>query len=63
MPLARTGDSVIGDLIKIIIAVFLPPIAVLLEVGLGKHFWINLVLVFFFFIPAVIHAIYIVATR
>jgi uncharacterized membrane protein YqaE (UPF0057 family) len=63
MPLARTQDSLIGDIIKIIIALFLPPVAVLLEVGLGKHFWINLILVLLFFVPAVIHAIYIVATR
>jgi uncharacterized membrane protein YqaE (UPF0057 family) len=63
MALARTSDSLIGDIIKIIIAVFLPPLAVALEVGLGKHFWINLILVLFFFVPAVIHAVYIVATR
>lgn len=63
MPLARTGDSVVGDVIKLIIAFFIPPVAVLLEVGLGKHFWLNLILTLIFFVPGVIHAMYIVATR
>ena len=37
MPLARTQDSLLSDVIKIILAVILPPLGVLLEVGLGKH--------------------------
>jgi uncharacterized membrane protein YqaE (UPF0057 family) len=63
MPLTRTPDSLLGDIIRIIIAFFLPPLAVFLEVGLTKHFWINLILLIFFFVPAAIHAVYIVATR
>lgn len=63
MPLARTPDSLLGDIFKIILAVILPPLGVLLEVGFGKHFWINIVLTLLGFIPGVIHAIYIIATR
>jgi len=63
MPLARTGDSVLGDLLKIILAVILPPLGVFFEVGLGKHFWINIILTLFGFIPGVIHAVYVIATR
>ncbi len=63
MPLTKTHDSVIGDVFKIFIAIIFPPLAVLFEVGLGKHFWINLVLLIFGFLPASIHAVYIVATR
>jgi uncharacterized membrane protein YqaE (UPF0057 family) len=63
MPLGRTPDSVASDLVKIIIAVFIPPLAVLLEVGLSQQFWINLILTLIFFVPGMIHAIYIVATR
>ena len=63
MPLARTPDSALGDLLKIILAVILPPLGVFLEVGLGKHFWINLILTLLGYIPGIIHAIYVIATR
>jgi len=63
MALNGTGDSLLGDIIKIIIALFLPPLGVLLEVGLSLHFWINIVLTILGFVPGVIHAIYIIATR
>lgn len=63
MPLGRTKDSLLGDIVKIILAVILPPLGVFLEVGFGKHFWINVVLTLLGFIPGIIHAIYIIATR
>ncbi len=63
MPLGRTGDTIIGDVFKIILAIFLPPIAVLLEVGLRGHFWLNILLTLLGGVPGMIHAIYIVATR
>lgn len=63
MPLGRTADSTIGDLLKIIIAIILPPLGVLLESGLGKDFIINVILTLFGFLPGVIHAVYIIATR
>lgn len=63
MPLGRTRDSLLGDLIRIALSVLLPPLGVLLEVGLGKHFWINIVLTLLGFIPGIIHAVYIIATR
>jgi uncharacterized membrane protein YqaE (UPF0057 family) len=63
MPLARTQDSMLGDLLKIILAVILPPLGVFFEVGLGKHFWINVILTILGFVPGIIHAVYIIATR
>lgn len=63
MPLKRTPDSLLGDIFRIVLAVLLPPLGVLLEVGLGKHFWINIILTLFGFIPGIIHAVYIIATR
>ena len=63
MALAKTQDSLLGDVLKIILAVILPPLGVLFEVGLGKHFWINIILTLFGFIPGIIHAVYIIATR
>ncbi len=63
MPLGRTKDSLLGDIVKIILAVILPPLGVFLEVGFGKHFWINIILTLLGFIPGIIHAIYIIASR
>lgn len=47
-------------LLRIIIAILLPPVAVLLEEGLGKQFWINLLLTILGYIPGLVHAAYII---
>ena len=47
-------------LILIILAVFLPPIAVLLKKGAGKDLIINILLCLVFWIPGMIHAIWLV---
>lgn len=45
----------------VVAAIFFPPLAVYLTVGLGTQFWINLVLTFFFtWIPGVIHAVWLI---
>lgn len=48
------------DILRIIIAIFIPPLGVFLEVGLGKHFWLNILLTIPGYIPGIIHAIYII---
>lgn len=63
MPLQRTKDSAVGDLLKILLAIILPPLGVFFEVGLTKHFWINIILTLFGFLPGIIHAVYVIATR
>jgi len=54
------NDRGTNDLIKILFAIILPPLGVLLEVGLTKHFWINVVLTLFGFLPGIIHAIWVI---
>lgn len=51
------------DLIKIIFAILLPPLGVFLEVGLGKHFWINIILTLLGYIPGIVHAIWVIARK
>ncbi|APX10524.1 YqaE/Pmp3 family membrane protein [Tateyamaria omphalii] len=51
------------DLVRIIIAILLPPLGVFLQVGIGKHFWINILLTLLGYIPGIVHAIYIIARR
>lgn len=51
------------DIIRIILSIILPPLGVFLQVGLGKHFWINVILTLFGYLPGIIHAVYIIASR
>jgi uncharacterized membrane protein YqaE (UPF0057 family) len=51
------------DLIRIIFSIFLPPLGVFLQVGLGLHFWLNIVLTLLGYFPGVIHAIYVIARK
>ena len=51
------------DIIRIIIAIFIPPLGVFLQEGLGKHFWINLILTLLGYIPGIVHALYIILRR
>jgi uncharacterized membrane protein YqaE (UPF0057 family) len=51
------------DLARILLAIFLPPVGVFLQVGLGLHFWFNLLLTLLGYLPGIIHAIYIILTR
>ena len=44
----------------IILAILLPFIAVLIKRGLGKDFVINIILCIIFYIPGIIHALWIV---
>jgi len=51
------------DILRIIIAIILPPLGVFLQVGIGKHFWINIILTLLGYIPGIVHAVYIIARR
>lgn len=51
------------DLIRILLSILLPPVGVFLQVGIGLQFWINIVLTLLGYIPGIVHAIYIIATR
>ena len=48
------------DILRIIIAIILPPLGVFMQVGLGKHFWINIVLTLLGYIPGIIHALWVI---
>ena len=51
------------NVIRIIIALFIPPVSAFLTVGLGLHFWLNILLTIFFFVPGMIHAIWLVVKK
>ncbi len=49
------------DLLRILIAIFIPPLGVFLQVGLGKQFWINILLTLCGYIPGIVHAVWVIA--
>lgn len=51
------------DVLRIILAILLPPVGVFLQVGIGMHFWINILLTLLGYIPGIVHAIYIIAKK
>ena len=51
------------DIVRIILALLLPPVAAFLTVGIGLHFWLNILLTIFFFVPGMIHAIWLVVKK
>lgn len=51
------------NILRIIAAVLLPPLGAFLEVGLSKHFWINIILTILGYIPGIIHALFVILRR
>jgi uncharacterized membrane protein YqaE (UPF0057 family) len=51
------------DLVRLICAIFLPPLGVFLQVGIGIDFWINILLTLFGYIPGIIHAVWVIARK
>jgi uncharacterized membrane protein YqaE (UPF0057 family) len=58
----RNEESTL-DLLRIVIAVLLPPLGVFLEVGIGLQFWINIVLTLFGYVPGIVHAVWVILSR
>ncbi len=48
------------DILRIILAIILPPVGVFLQVGFGGHFWLNILLTLLGYVPGVIHALYVI---
>jgi uncharacterized membrane protein YqaE (UPF0057 family) len=53
----------LSDPIKIILAILLPPLGVFFEVGLGLHFWLNIVLTFCGYVPGIVHALIVILAK
>jgi uncharacterized membrane protein YqaE (UPF0057 family) len=47
-----------NKIIQVLLAIFLPPVAVFIEKGAGKDSVINILLCFVFFVPGIIHALW-----
>jgi len=51
------------DFIRILFSILLPPLGVFLQVGIGPQFWLNILLTLLGYIPGIVHAVWIIATR
>ncbi|TVQ62596.1 MAG: YqaE/Pmp3 family membrane protein [Phycisphaerales bacterium] len=51
------------DIIRIILSVIIPPLGVFLKVGIGGHFWLNILLTLLGYIPGLIHAVWVVSSK
>lgn len=52
-----------ADFLRILLSVLLPPLGVFLQEGIGKHFWLNILLTLLGYLPGPIHAVWIIARR
>jgi len=52
-----------NKIVLIILSIIIPPVAVFLKKGAGKDLIINIILCFLFYLPAIIHALWIVTKK
>ncbi len=52
-----------ADVLRILLSILLPPVGVFLQVGIGLHFWLNILLTILGYVPGIIHAVYIILRR
>ena len=50
------------DFLRVIAAWLLPPLGVFMQVGIGAAFWVNTLLTLFFWVPGVLHAVWVITT-
>ena len=51
------------DILRILLSIFLPPVGVFLQVGIGLQFWLNILLTLLGYVPGIIHALWIILKR
>jgi len=54
-------EEVVGGFLAYSGRILLLPLGVFLQVGLTKHFWINILLTLLGYIPGIVHAVWVIA--
>jgi uncharacterized membrane protein YqaE (UPF0057 family) len=49
------------NIIRLILAILIPPVGVFLTVGIGGAFWLNILLTILGYIPGIVHAVWVIA--
>ena len=52
-----------NTVILVLLAILLPPLAVYLKTKSGKQTVLNLILCFFFWVPGILHALYLIFSK
>ncbi|WP_375459193.1 YqaE/Pmp3 family membrane protein [uncultured Enterovirga sp.] len=52
-----------ASILRILLAILLPPVGVFFTVGIGLQFWLNILLTLLGYFPGMIHAVWIIARR
>ena len=61
VPASAEFKSIVNKLVLILLAIFLPPVAVVLKRGFGKDLLINILLCLLVFFPGMVHALWVVS--
>ena len=56
-------DRKTKDFIRIILSLIIPPVGVFFQVGFGLHFWLNIILTLFGYVPGLLHAIWVIVKK
>ncbi len=51
------------DILRILLAILIPPLGVFLQVGIGIQFWLNLLLTLLGYVPGIIHAVWVILRK
>ena len=51
------------DILRIIVAILLPPVGVFLQTGLSKTLLLNILLTILGYLPGIIHAVWVIAKK
>jgi uncharacterized membrane protein YqaE (UPF0057 family) len=63
VPRPARRDRASTDVLRVLLAIVLPPLGVFLQVGLGLQFWLNILLTLLGYVPGIAHAVYIIVRR
>lgn len=51
------------DILRLVVSILLPPLGVFLTVGFGWQFLLNILLTVLGYVPGLVHAVWIIATK
>jgi uncharacterized membrane protein YqaE (UPF0057 family) len=60
-PAEPLADRRTMDVLRIVLAILLPPLGVFLQVGLRGQFWLNVLLTLLGYVPGIIHAVWVIS--
>ncbi len=60
---STTGRVPMANILRVLLAILLPPVGVFLTVGIGVQFWINILLTILGYIPGIVHAVWVIARQ